>query len=321
MAQAWKCIHGKTYESKGIGMAHVIAFNNDLYPGARKDFLTQITIPDGPTGSGTTSNPFGPKPITPTTWDKDANGIPDMVQAPTAPARVAPTGGTAAPAPPRFTFQGEYPYNVAKSMGGNIVGTLNDSLKLYNHTYGTTFSLNSSGHIKDANGKWMTPDDNATLNHVIRTGHATGYAIPTPPAPVPAPAVAAPSSGSPLVEPAPAPEAPAIEPATPEVATSAPTLPEQASETASSAQADADAKKAEADAKAAAAQAAADQKQQEALVVATANKASAKEERMKKINAMRKPWMGGAASSSSGADAMVAPPITPASQVPPPPLP
>jgi hypothetical protein len=75
----------------------------------------------------------------------------------------------------------------------------------------------------------------------------------------------------------------------------------------------------EAHAKAAAAQAEADEKKQQALALATANKNSAKEERIRKINEMRKPW-GGAASSSSGSDAMVAPPITPASQVPPPPF-
>jgi hypothetical protein len=70
-----------------------------------------------------------------------------------------------------------------------------------------------------------------------------------------------------------------------------------------------------------AAQAEADEKQQQALAVATANKQSAKEARLKKIMEMRKPYMGGAASVSSSSDAMVVPLITPASQVPPPPLP
>jgi len=86
------------------------------------------------------------------------------------------------------------------------------------------------------------------------------------------------------------------------------------------AQAQQDEKQAEGLTKAAAAQAQADERKAEALATATANKQSAKEARMNKIAAMRKPWMGGGASASNGADAMVAPPIIPASQVPPPPF-
>jgi hypothetical protein len=60
---------------------------------------------------------------------------------------------------------------------------------------------------------------------------------------------------------------------------------------------------------------------QQALVTTQANKQSAKEARLKKIMEMRKPYMGGAASVNGSSDAMVVPPIIPASQVPPPPLP
>jgi hypothetical protein len=76
----------------------------------------------------------------------------------------------------------------------------------------------------------------------------------------------------------------------------------------------------EAHAKALAAQAEADEKQAAALAIATVNKASAKESRLKKIMAMRKPWSSGGATNSTGTDSMVAPVITPSSQLPPPPL-
>ena len=72
-------------------------------------------------------------------------------------------------------------------------------------------------------------------------------------------------------------------------------------------------------AKQTAAQAQLNQEKEAALVTATASKHSAKESRMKKLMSMRKPWSSGG-SSSNGSDSMVAPPITPSSQIPPPPL-
>ena len=46
MATVWRCIHGNEYSSKGVGTAHVIAINNNLYPGARRDYLTAVNVPD-----------------------------------------------------------------------------------------------------------------------------------------------------------------------------------------------------------------------------------------------------------------------------------
>lgn len=68
-----------------------------------------------------------------------------------------------------------------------------------------------------------------------------------------------------------------------------------------------------------AAQAQQEEEKEAALATATAVKHSAKESRMKKLMSMRKPWSSGG-SSSNGSDSMVAPPITPSSQIPPPPL-
>jgi hypothetical protein len=89
---------------------------------------------------------------------------------------------------------------------------------------------------------------------------------------------------------------------------------------ASEAQAQQDERQADGLAKATAAQTEADEKKQQALAIATSNKQSSKEDRLRKITEMRKPYMGGAASSSSGSDALVVPPITPASQIPPSPF-
>ncbi len=79
-------------------------------------------------------------------------------------------------------------------------------------------------------------------------------------------------------------------------------------------------KEVEEHAKAAVAQAETDKKAEQAMAVATANKQSAREDRLKKIMEMRKPYMGGGASVGGGGDAMVVAPITPASQVPPAPF-
>ncbi len=57
----------------------------------------------------------------------------------------------------------------------------------------------------------------------------------------------------------------------------------------------------------------------EAMAAATAKRQSSREERLRKIMEMRKPYTSGG--GSSGTDAMIAPAISPASQVPPPPLP
>jgi hypothetical protein len=119
------------------------------------------------------------------------------------------------------------------------------------------------------------------------------------------------------------PPEPVVAPAVVEASAPAPPAPEE--ETAESGpsaeEIEQQKKEAEEHAKAAASQAEADEKQQQALAVATANKQSAKEARLKKIMEMRKPYMSGAASVNGSSDAMVVPPITPASQVPPPPLP
>ncbi len=73
------------------------------------------------------------------------------------------------------------------------------------------------------------------------------------------------------------------------------------------------------DSNANAAQTQEEQEKEAALATATAAKRTAKESRMKKLMSMRKPWSSGGG-SSNGSDSMVAPSITPSSQIPPPPL-
>jgi hypothetical protein len=62
-----------------------------------------------------------------------------------------------------------------------------------------------------------------------------------------------------------------------------------------------------------------DERAEQAMAAATAKRQSSREERLRKIMEMRKPYTSGG--GSTGTDAMIAPVITPASQVPPPALP